>query len=315
MNRDKFDGSRNEAWAGGGWAGLKTGYFFERFAVGFTGYTSQHLAGDDDTDGTLLLAPGQEGYSVLGELYGDIRIHEDLHLYAGRMEYETPYINRYDIRMTPNTFEAISLLGKADIGADGETLTYGIGYFDQIKTINSDDFVSMSQAAGASVERGVFTAGGRFVNGPFSIGAVDYYSPDIINIFYAEARYEVPLGADLKLNLAAQITDQRSVGDKALTGSSFSAQQLGLKAEIPWSDLLFTAGFTQGFGDADMRSPWSGYPGYTSVQVEDFNREGEGAFLIRAAYKISAIPGLSTLRPCGSWHRSGCGGRVSPRRI
>ena len=33
-----------------------------------------------------------------------------------------------------------------------------------------------------------------------------------------------------------------------------------------------------------MQSPWGGYPGYTSVQVEDFNRDGEEAWMLRAAY-------------------------------
>lgn len=294
MNRDRFDGSRSEAWTAGGWAGLKTGYFLDRVAVGLTGYTSQHLSGSEDNGGTLLLARGQEGYSVLGELYADIRLLEDQHLYAGRMEYDTPYINRHDSRMTPNTFEAISLLGKATLGQGGETISYGLGYFDKIKTVNSDEFVSMSQAAGATVDRGVFTAGGMCTKGDFSFGAIDYYSPDVINIAYAEARYGIPLGSDLRLGLAAQFSDQRSVGDDLLAGAAFDAQQLGLKAEISWGGALFSAAYTKTLGDAGMRSPWGGYPGYSSVQVENFNREGEGAFLLRAAYHFNSIPGLST---------------------
>ena len=46
LDRDKFDGSESEAWALGGSAGFKTGYFRERFALGATGYTSQRLNGD-----------------------------------------------------------------------------------------------------------------------------------------------------------------------------------------------------------------------------------------------------------------------------
>lgn len=42
-----------------------------------------------------------------------------------------------------------------------------------------------------------------------------------------------------------------------------------------------------------MTSPWGGYPGYTSVQVEDFNRAGEDALLLRASYDFSCIQGLS----------------------
>lgn len=62
---------------------------------------------------------------------------------------------------------------------------------------------------------------------------------------------------------------------------------------MPVGPALFTAAYTQTSGDADMRSPWSGYPGYTSVQVEDFFRDGEGAFMLRAAYNFPFLDGLS----------------------
>ena len=38
-----------------------------------------------------------------------------------------------------------------------------------------------------------------------------------------------------------------------------------------------------------MQSPWSGYPGYTSVQVQDFNRAGEEAFMIKGSYDFSRL--------------------------
>ena len=56
---------------------------------------------------------------------------------------------------------------------------------------------------------------------------------------------------------------------------------------------MFTAAYTNASGDADLQNPWSGYPGYTAVQVQDFNREGEGAFLLRAGYDFAAVDGLS----------------------
>lgn len=293
FDRDKFDDTENEAWAAGGWAGVKTGYFLDHISLGMTGYTSQHLQGDDDTDGTLLLAPGQEGYSVLGELYADIRIIDGLNLLAGRKEFDTPFINRNDTRMTPNTFEAVTLQGQTKLGDNGGSIKYGAGYFDSIKDRNSDEFVSMSVDAGATVERGVATAGALYQKDGFSIGAINYYSADIINIGYFQAKLEIPVCDDWKLAFAAQYADQRSVGDELLTGGGFSARQFGLKAELAAGPALFTTAFTSAGGDANMQNPWSGYPGYTSSQVQDFNRDGESAFLLRAAYDFAAIDGLS----------------------
>jgi outer membrane porin, OprD family len=179
------------------------------------------------------------------------------------------------------------------VSDDRATLKYGLGYFSQIKERNSDDFVSMSEDAGAKVDRGVITAGALYQKGGFSIGAIDYYSPDIINIGYAEAKMEIPINDDWKPRLAFQFTDQRSVGDDLLKDEDFSAQQMGIKAELPVGPALFSAGYTYTAHGANMQNPWSGYPGYTSVQVEDFNRAGEDAFLLRAAYDIRFIEGLS----------------------
>ncbi len=295
LDRDKYDPSESESLAIGGWAGLKTGYFLDHVSFGITGYTSQHLHGSDSKDGALLLAPGQEGYTALGELYADIRIIEDLHLYVGRKEYDTPFINRNDVRMTPNTFEAITLQGKWTLDADDQrSLKYGLGYFDRIKERNSDDFVPMSEDAGADIDRGVFTGGAVYQRGTFSVGAIDYYSPDIINIGYAEVKYEALISDDWKPRFAAQFIDQRSVGDNALQDEDFSGRQFGFKAELPFGPALFTGAVTHTTDGTNMQNPWSGYPGYTSVQVEDFNRAGETAFLLRAGTKLPWVDGLST---------------------
>jgi len=315
FNREKFDGTKTEALAIGGWAGLKTGYFLDHISFGVTGYTSQPLIAPDDKDGTLLLKPGGQGYTVLGEAYADIRIIDDLNLYVGRKEFETPFINGDDTRMTPKTFEAIVLQGRIELEKEstvqtndskdaskavveeksgGSFLKFGAGYFDRIKEWNSDRFISMSKDAGASVSRGVYTAGALYEKGNFSIGAIDYYSPDIINIGYAEATLKLPINADWQPKLSAQFIDERSVGDNLLQGYDFSGQQLGIKADLPVKNALFTAAYTYTTDGTNMQNPWSSYPGYTSVQVQDFNRAGERAFLIRAGYDFTQIKGLST---------------------
>src|SRR4029077_14207752 len=70
-------------------------------------------------------------------------------------------------------------------------------------------------------------------------------------------------------------------------------QQFGGKVDLPVRKALFTAAFTHAWGTANLQNPWSGYPGYTSVQVQDFNRAGESAFLLRAGYDFPWVDGLS----------------------
>ncbi len=293
LDRDKYDNSEMEAWALGGSAGLKTGYFREFFAFGATGYTSQRLYGPEDKDGTGLLAPGQEGYTVLGEVYGEFLLNQDTRLTLGRRAFDTPYINKNDARMTPNTFQAAVVQGLYG-GGDEAEWRWGAGYFDKIKERTSEDFVSMAKDAGApaGVERGVYTLGGNYALGDLSIGAIGYYSDDIIGIFYTEAKYAFALSDDWKLRTALQYSDQSSNGDQLLKGTSFDSNQWGAKAELVHGGALFTLAYTDAGGNANMQNPWSGYPGYTSVQVEDFNRDGESAWLMRAGYDFKSVKGL-----------------------
>jgi len=294
LDRTKYDDSESEAWAIGGSAGFKTGYFRDRFSFGATAYTSLPLYAPDEKDGTLLLKSGQDGYAVLGEAYGEMLFTEDVRMTLGARRFETPYINSNDSRMTPNTFLAGVVQGlHGDAKSSRGEWRWGAGYFDKIKERNSDKFVSMSKDAGASIKRGVYAAGLNYTRGELSVGGVNYWSSNVINIFYTEAKYAVPIWSNAKLKFAGQFTDQRSVGNNSLKGIPFSAQQWGVKGELAAGGALLTAAYTNAHGNADMQAPWSGYPGYTSVQVEDFNRNGEDAWLLRAQYTLPKDTGMS----------------------
>lgn len=279
----------NEAWAIGGALSYKSGWFLNHFGLGAVLYTSQPLYAPDDRDGTQLLQTGQDGYTVLGQLYVRVKVIENHFINLYRYEYNTPYINKDDGRMTPKTFEGYTFTGSSG-GKDGAPgFRYGGGYITKIKERNSDDFVSMSRDAGASVDRGVGLAGVNVSLGRFSIGAIDYYCDDVINIGYAEAKYTWPVTQELGLLFAAQFTDQRSVGEDLLKGYAFSVNQVGVKTEMSYGGALFTLAFTTASSGADLQNPWSSYPGYTYVQVKDFNRAQEKAFLVKAAYDFTRL--------------------------
>jgi hypothetical protein len=286
--RDKYD-SLSEAWTIGGALSYKSGWFLDHFGMGAVLYTSQPLHAPDDRDGTTLLKPGQEGYTVLGQLYIRVKLFEDNFINIYQYEYNTPYINKDDGRMTPNTFEGYTFQGAYGGKNGASKFTYGGGYIDKIKTRNSDRFVSMSDAAGADVSRGVFVGGGSFSYGGFRIGAINYYSNDIINIGYAEAKYTLHVTERLGLLFTAQFTDQRSTGNDLLNGSSFKTNQFGVKTDISYGGGLLTLGYTRDSEGADLLHPWSSYPGYTSAQVQFFNRAGEEAFISKVSYDFKGM--------------------------
>jgi hypothetical protein len=95
--RDNYPGSSpqiNEAWALGGSLSYQSGWFLDHFSVGTVLYTSQPLYAPGDKDRTLLLKPGQEGYTVVGQIYGRVKLIEDNFVNIYRYEYNTPYINK-----------------------------------------------------------------------------------------------------------------------------------------------------------------------------------------------------------------------------
>jgi hypothetical protein len=263
FDRDRFDGSQSAAWALGGYAGFKTGWFRDRFAIGATAYTSQRLYGPEDKDGTGLLQTGQQGYSVLGEAYAQFRFTDEVYLDVGRKQFYSSYINPHDSRMTPNSFELAMLQGVIGDARQGDQWRFGLGYIGSMKTRTSEIFVPMSQVAGSpsDVDRGVSTAGVNFQRGKFSLGA--------------------------------QYSAQASTGADLLTGSSFSTWQYGFKAEYGAGGALFTTAWNANGNGADLRSPWGGIPSYNAVQVQDFNRAGENSVMLRAAYEFQSVKGLS----------------------
>jgi len=299
-NSDNFDGTRNEAWVLGGSLAYRSGWFLDRFGAGAALYTSQPLYAPDGRDGTLLLKPGQEGYSVVGQLYGKAKLAEQTIIHLYRQEANSPYLNGNDSRMSPNTFEGYTVTGASRVSEGSPRITYGFGYVDKIKPRNSDQFISMSTAAGASVQRGVFGGGANVAFPAFSVGAVDYYSADVINIGYAEAKYTASRPGHAGFVLSAQFTDQRSVGKDLLKGYSFSTNQAGVKADMSHGGNILTVAYTRDSTGADLQNPWSSYPGYTNVQVESFNRAGEEAFMVRGFHDFSRL-GLKGLAVYALW--------------
>lgn len=295
LDSDNLNASESEAWALGGSAGFKTGYFRERVAFGATAYTSQRLYGPEDKGGTRLLAPGQRGYSVLGEAYSEILLTESVKASVGLRGFDTPYINRDDTRMTPNTFEAAVVQGSFGGVASAPAWHIGGGYVNKMKERDSGDFVSMATVAGApaGTSRGTSLAGGYYTIGDLAIGGIDYNSSGIINIAYVEAKDAFELTDRLRLQLAVQHSEQRSGNEDLHLGHEFSGRQFGFKAELACTGALLTAAYTSTGNGAAMQSPWGGYPGYTGVQIRYFDRAGEDAWLLRAAYNFQWVRNLS----------------------
>jgi hypothetical protein len=185
----------------------------------------------------------------------------------------------------------------------------------KIKERNEDQFVWMSEDAGADVQRGTSMAGGLYTRGPWSLGVIDYYTADTLNILYAEAKRRWKLDEHWGLALSAQFSDQQSVGDNLLTGESFHTAQGGVALDVSYRNAVMTVAFTSTDSDRDMISPWSSYPGFTSCQVRDFNRAGEEALMFKLSYDFKRfVEGLNVyaLYTVGAGRKSSASGDDPP---
>jgi hypothetical protein len=294
FNRTNPDDIQNEALAFGGWISYQSGWLFDTFAMGATLYGSAPLYAPDDKDSTLLLKPGQKGYYVPGEAWGALRYQDYALLKGYRQPVDQTYINPQDNRMTPNTFEAVTLGGKVG------WVQYLAGFLWNIKTRNSDEFVAMSSAAGVKGQHdGVGLAGVRLTPvKDLRIDVSNQYGVNMFNTIYAEAEYLHPLNEDWKLRLGVQITDQRAVGDALLAkadGKYWITQAGGARVQLSYRELTLTAAFSITAAGNTIQNPWGAFPGYLSMIDQNFDRADEKAWLIGAAYDFSKLltPGLS----------------------
>ena len=277
-----------EAWAAGGSFTYRSGLLADHFRLGAELYTSQPVYAPSDHDGTLLLQPGQQRYTVLGQGYGQFSFSDDELLTAGRKEYNTPYANPQFNRMTPNTFEGVTLQGRFTGLLGRKQFDYLAGYLSEIKLRNADDFIPMSQAAGLSPEKsGTYFAYLLFTAFDASIGLAEYFTPNNLNIFYGEAVYTLPPKGEWGVKLSGQFTGERSVTESlSLSGTPLSRNG-GVRATLSYRHAVLTLALSKTAETGQVISPWGSNPSYTAAAIKNTNRAGESAALVSLSYEFS----------------------------
>jgi hypothetical protein len=275
FDRERDANSNIQAWAQGGGLELATPSWRDRLQLGTTLYTSQKLYGPADKDGSKLLEPGQQSFTVLGQAYLEARLYKNLSLKAYRQRIELPYLNGDDSRMVPNTFETVSLFDFS-----GKRFVYGLGQTWKIKKRDATNFISMTEAAGIKgPDRAVSTVAARYTfANEANVGMINHYGRDFINIFYTEGNTRTRTRMGVGFQLSAQYANQRSVGDQL--GGDFDTRFWGAKLAASRGGLLFSLARTSTTNNAGIKNNWGGDPSYISIMIKDFDRAGEDAWLL-----------------------------------
>jgi outer membrane porin, OprD family len=277
----------NQAWAGGGWLDYQSDWIYDTVKIGAVGYTSQPIYAPEDEDGTRLLQPGQQGYSVLGQAYVAFKLNGQV-LTGFRQSINQPEVNPQDNRMTPNTFEAVTVTG--DLGM----VDYFGGYVWGMKPRDADAFFDMAEVAGVQgVDEPMWLGGlGIDIAPDARLRASAYTVTNVLASSYFDGTWKIPLAENIAFRISGQFMYQQSDGD-LLTGTQFNTWSGGVKGDwiVDW--LTVSLAYTQ-TGDANYQAPYGSWPGYTSMIVKDFNRANESAFLVGGTVDFSGV-GLTGL--------------------
>lgn len=291
LDRDKSSAADSLSWAAGGWLGYRSGWLGDILRMGFTAYTSQKLHGPADQDGAALLLTGQKSYTVLGESYGALKF--DDHILAGGRFYVDQFeVNPQNTRMTPRTFQGLSLAGKLGGSA------YYLARLDRMKHRNWDYFEPVARVAGApaNVEEPLWLISLRAMpDQNLSLGFSAYLVPHVLASTYADAAWNIPLGEDTRLRLNGQLMRQGSTGDELLTGSSFLTWIAGIKADLVHGPFTLSGIAMKTDEGAAYRMPFGSWMGYTSRIINNFNRAGEEVWAVDAIVDFArlGLPGLN----------------------
>ncbi len=283
LRKDRTTDVLSEAWAMGGSVHYRSGWLADAFSVELEGFTSQPIVADEDRDGTTLLEPIQEGYSALGIANGKLR-HRGLVLTGYRQYLDLPYLNRQDSRMTPNTFESLTLAKP-----EGE-LRFSTGYTWKIKPRNSDNFVSMTESLGLDKKRGL--AHGGIVWDPdedFHIGAIAGVLPDVSAGVYAELGFVRNLTDQIEARIDTQFSYRHSIGDELLVDEPVEAWNLGIRGSSSWGGAVFRLGVSVTSPDGTVKNRFGSNPSYVDLMQRAFNLPDEKALLASVSYDFAGI--------------------------
>ncbi len=291
LRKDRTSDELSETWALGGSIAYRSGWLEDLFAVEVEGFTSQRLVGHRRRDGTQLLEPGQEGYSVLGIANGKLR-YKGLVLTGFRQYLDLPYVNRQDSRMTPQTFESITLAKP-----EGE-LRFSTGYTWNVKQRDSDEFESLTEAIGLSRDRGLAHAGAVWdPNESFHLGGVFGVIPDLLAGIYAESGYRHRLADGLEARFDGQFTYRWDVGDDLLGNALDDAWNFGLRPALSYAGAVVRLGLVITGPSARIESHLGTSPSYVDLMQRGFTLADEKALLASLSYDFAGLgaDGLSAI--------------------
>jgi hypothetical protein len=297
FGEDQFGFNRPEALTTGGSLTYQSGYLADFFQLRSALYTSQSLHANAFGGDTDNLSPDGDQITTFGQINGRLKLAGQ-EITAGRQLVRTPYVNPYDIRMIPLTFEGVVLLPEKK----DKDLTYIASYLTRYKPWNDDDFIPMSEGLGVVQDEGMLIGGASYRAGSWNFGAVNYWVNDILNTAYGEIDYLFPNGGGNEPSFRAgiNILDQRTAGDDLIAGAPYDTYQASARFIASYRGLVFTSAVSQTGDEASIQKPFGYSTSYTAMVITNFDQADVRAYMLSLSYDFERL-GLEGVKIQGAW--------------
>ncbi len=299
LGEDTFGIADPKALTTGGYFSYQSGYLADFLQLRASLYTTQPLYANEDAGSTWNLTPDGDQITVLGQANARLKFSGQ-ELTVGRQLVRTPYINPFDVRMIPLTYEGAVLLPER---RPQQPVDYILSYLWSYKPLNTDEFIPLSQGLGVNEDDGVLITGIRRRTKYLNYGLINYWIKDTLNTAYGEFDYTLPFGGTdgaPSLRIGVNDLDQRSVGADLIENAPFDTYQASVRLIVSYRSFVLTGAHSWVGHDADIQEPFGFNPTYTSMIISAFQRAGERGYLASLSYDFSDL-GLNGVKFFVAW--------------
>jgi len=299
LGEDQFGYTQPKALTTGGSLAYESGYLADFFQLRSVLYTSQPLYANADAGETYNLTPEGDQITTLGQISGRIKIAGQ-EITAGRQLVRTPYVNPYDIRMIPLTFEGIVLVPENK----DQKLNYTASYLTRYKPWDAVGFTPMSAGLGVKQDRGMLITGASYRTKSWNLGAANYWVNDVLNTAYGEIDYLLPFGGDSddapSFRLGVNYLDQKTVGADLIAGAPYNTYQASARVVASYQGFVFTGAVSETGDEASIQKPFGYSTSYTAMIITNFEQADVRAYMLSLDYDFGRL-GFEGVRFHAAW--------------
>lgn len=299
LGEDVFGISEPKALTTGGHLSYQSGYLANLLQLRAAVYTTQPLYANADAGSTLNLTPDGDQITVLGQANAHLKFAGQ-EVTIGRQLVRTPYLNPFDVRMIPLTYEGVVLLPERH---GQQPLDYIASYLWRYKPLNTDRFIPLSEPLGVEQDEGVLITGVRRRTKYLNYGLINYLIKDTMNTAYGEFDYTLLFGGEdggPSFRIGVNDLDQRSVGADLIKDAPFETYQASVRLIASYRNFVLTGATSWVGRGAAIRDPFGFNPTYSSMIISSFQRAGEKGYLASLSYDFSEI-GLNGVKFYVGW--------------